>query len=677
MIIDFVLVAFWSTLVVCGNVNLPFKRVRQSPQLVRREDGDSVHLGKQTGFYSIDLAIGTPSQKVTVLLDTGSSDLWVTGANNPYCQTSLSSECKEYGTFDYGQSSTFQDRNSALKINYQDGTKVDGRWGVDTLELNNGAIQLQNTMIGVADSSDSVAGVIGLGFPGLETTNNVQANGESYTYANFPMQLKQQGVTDATVFAIALDNSYGGDILFGAVDEGKYIGGLYTLPVVNSRGTATPIRMEVTLQGIGVDSDGGDQETFSSTPMLALVDSGSTMVYLPELIATAIYNKVGARYDGSSEMYTIDCGTNVENDNLIFDFGGFHISTPVSNYIITDQRSSNGQCLFGILSQSGNTVVLGDTFLSSAYVVFDLDHYEISMAQGNSNNGDGNVKDVTSGTIPNARKAPMYSQTWSTNAPVTSGGNIFTLGSTSSKTPDSSSTHETRSSISTESSISPSSSTTGRTTSSSTHSTSTQTLSSHQSSTRVVSSTTSLRVTSSSIRSSISEHKVSSSTRKTSSKRTTASSKHHTSPSVSSRLSTISSKKTTASSVSSIHHPMSSSISTRNHTLSTTTASHQASSGGKNSLSSKVTSIQQRNTSSTRTSALASPTTRSQEGSDVPASSSLLRASTAARTSPEESSTAKPKKNSAASPAVGQSTIAHYRVLFLCIVLAELLPLLV
>lgn len=42
------------------------------------------------GGYFAELAVGTPPQKVELLLDTGSSDLWVPSAQEPGC---LSSEC--------------------------------------------------------------------------------------------------------------------------------------------------------------------------------------------------------------------------------------------------------------------------------------------------------------------------------------------------------------------------------------------------------------------------------------------------------------------------------------------------------------------------------------------------------------------------------------------------------
>ena len=60
--------------------------------------------------------------------------------------------------------------------------------------------------------------------------------------------------------------------------------------------------------------------------------------------------------------------------------------------------------MFGIAPSQGTTSVLGDTFLRSAYVVYDLANNEISLAQTNFNSTSSHVLEIGSGTgsVPGA-----------------------------------------------------------------------------------------------------------------------------------------------------------------------------------------------------------------------------------------------------------------------------------
>ena len=60
--------------------------------------------------------------------------------------------------------------------------------------------------------------------------------------------------------------------------------------------------------------------------------------------------------------------------------------------------------MFGIAPSQGTTSVLGDTFLRSAYVVYDLANNEISLAQTNFNSTSSHVVEIGSGagSVPDA-----------------------------------------------------------------------------------------------------------------------------------------------------------------------------------------------------------------------------------------------------------------------------------
>ena len=58
--------------------------------------------------------------------------------------------------------------------------------------------------------------------------------------------------------------------------------------------------------------------------------------------------------------------------------------------------------ILGIAPAGSSTPVLGDTFLRSAYVVYDLHNNEISLAQTNFNSTGSNIMEITNSSVPDA-----------------------------------------------------------------------------------------------------------------------------------------------------------------------------------------------------------------------------------------------------------------------------------
>lgn len=469
------------------------KRNKPRALLYKRADGtEEIDLTNQQSFYSVQLEIGTPSQEVVVLLDTGSSDLWVSSPDNPYCMsdsdmddnspfgwltesvtasgtatgsssTSVATiDCSKYGTFDPSNSSTFSSNNTAFSISYGDGTYASGTWGTDKLNL--GDLNVSDVSIAVANSSNSTVGVMGIGLAGLESTYSgvsTSTTTQSYQYANFPIVLKNEGIIKKNAYSLFLNdaNADSGSILFGGVDHSKYSGQLYTIPILNlykSKGISTPLEFDVTVQGVGV-SVGNKQSTLTTSQMPALLDSGTTLTYLPYSLTELIAGSIGAQYSSRLGYYYMPCPSSNNDTQIVFNFGGFNIATNLTNYILSS--GSSGTCILGMIPQSDDSAILGDMFLIHAYVVYDLESYEISMAQARFNATSDDIEAITS-TVPGATPAPGYSSTWSTTQSVTSGGNIFTVKSGSTSTTTGSSQRSSGSATSSSKSTSASSTTT-------------------------------------------------------------------------------------------------------------------------------------------------------------------------------------------------------------------------
>ncbi len=101
-----------------GYVHITVNAIEGLPKLRRRQEEVDV-INQNTGTsYAIEIGIGTPAQTLTLILDTGSPDLWV----NPTCETTYKpSECAQYAQFDWKKSSTLQTTGYADILAYGKG----------------------------------------------------------------------------------------------------------------------------------------------------------------------------------------------------------------------------------------------------------------------------------------------------------------------------------------------------------------------------------------------------------------------------------------------------------------------------------------------------------------------------------------------------------------------------
>ena len=132
------------------------------------------------------LGVGSPPQYLTVVFDTGSSDIWIPGRS---CKS-----CGAHNSFDDTLSSTFElskgkhNKPASFVISYGSGS-VEGSIGLDTVTLS--AMSLTKVKVGIVTKEDSAIadfdmdGIVGLAFDGLSsvTTPNI-LDEMAHTYAN-------------------------------------------------------------------------------------------------------------------------------------------------------------------------------------------------------------------------------------------------------------------------------------------------------------------------------------------------------------------------------------------------------------------------------------------------------------------------------------------------------------
>ncbi|KAJ0272665.1 hypothetical protein COL940_010318 [Colletotrichum noveboracense] len=390
-------------------VSTDFKRVSFPPDLVqitRRDTFDVTAINNLTGggYYS-EVEVGTPGQKMLMHLDTGSSDTWVVDkqadlCNSPRLQRTYGTGCTS--TFDTTKSSTYElvTRNG-FDITYLDARNIQGDYISDTVNINGKKVSSQQ--LGLAIQTVKGSGLMGLGFStGVSTRRS---------YPTILDNMVSQKLIGRKAFSLWLNDlsSSEGTLLFGGIDTEKYIGSLTTLPLVDDYHSERITSYSVAMTGVSLETPDGKMtelaaENFNASTVL---DSGSTVCLLPDRIANQIWGK----YDVIDAGYGfVDCkwrGPDGENHFLDFEFSGVTIRVPLEEMVldnldpIMDQLEGllpfDNPCMFGIQSNSAFDInssrfaLLGDTFLRSAYVVYDETNQQVGIAQANLNSTRSNI----------------------------------------------------------------------------------------------------------------------------------------------------------------------------------------------------------------------------------------------------------------------------------------------
>ncbi|KAF2139854.1 uncharacterized protein K452DRAFT_289232 [Aplosporella prunicola CBS 121167] len=385
-------------------------QVSDHANLAKRQKTVQAGLSNMRSLYQINVTVGTPPQTIGLQLDTGSADIWFPYAGSQECQENYCTT----GSFDPDRSSTFVDvAQDAFEIQYVDNTQIYGDYIKDTISL--GDTDITNMTMALATSTGgSTQGIMGIAFVSDET---IAQTDERYEYPNFPVQLLNQGYISSLAYSLWLNDlsSSTGNILFGGVDSAKYHGDLIALPIQRDSSSNDITSFTVAMSSLNIT--GGTGKSVYSQPnidLAAILDSGTTLTYLPNSIANDIIKGVGAINDPTFG-YVVRCNIGATGSNITFGFGGAdgpiitvgmdEMTVPLLDTAGESLKFRNGEdaCMFGINPAGDDPILLGDTFLRSAYVVYDLHNEQVALANTNFNTSDSHVQEITNSTVPGVR----------------------------------------------------------------------------------------------------------------------------------------------------------------------------------------------------------------------------------------------------------------------------------
>ncbi|WVW78445.1 hypothetical protein I302_100399 [Kwoniella bestiolae CBS 10118] len=342
----------------------------------RRADNGEVTLTNHNldTSYSATLNVGTPSQSLDIVLDTGSSDLWVAGDS---CTTGA---CTSMDTYDHTTSKSNVNLSSSFSIEYGSGTAA-GSLVQDLVTL--GGYSVASQTFASCDEvssgllSSGVSGIMGLSWPALAYSKATPwwvtlAKSSSWSDPLFAFHLaRYRNVAGAS--SVEAD---GGVATFGFLDSSLYSGDVTYVSVSgNAQYWQIPMA-SMTMQGKTVSLGSSN---------MAAIDTGTTLIGGPESIIQAIYANIpgSQRMTGSYAPYfAYPCSTNV---NFEITFGGFTIKITDQDFNLgrytSDQTMCTGAAYVQSLSSSSPVQwIVGDAAIKNTYTVFRYEPAAVGFA---------------------------------------------------------------------------------------------------------------------------------------------------------------------------------------------------------------------------------------------------------------------------------------------------------
>ncbi|XP_042319984.1 embryonic pepsinogen-like [Sceloporus undulatus] len=308
-----------------------------------------------TEYYGT-IYIGTPPQTFTVVFDTGSSNLWVPSI---YCSDTA---CQTHPRFDPSQSSTFQNAQQTMSIQYGTGS-MEGILGYDTVMVSSltdtrQEFALSTSEPGVIFTYVKFDGILGLGYPAIAVADVTPV------FDN----MMNEGLVQENLFSVYLSRGTTGSMItFGGIDESYYTGSINWIPVTE-QGYWQIALDSILVNGQVIACSGGCQ---------AIVDTGTSLLAGPPSAISNLQNAIGAT-PGQYGQYDINCSNLSNMPDVVFVINGIQFPLTPEAYTM---KESQGNCNSGFQNTSGDLWILGDVFIREYYSIFDRANNQVGLAK--------------------------------------------------------------------------------------------------------------------------------------------------------------------------------------------------------------------------------------------------------------------------------------------------------
>jgi hypothetical protein len=311
--------------------------------------------------YVTATKVGT--QTFELIVDTGSSNLWVGSGTK------------------YTPGSTSTNTGKTFEVEYGSGT-VSGTEYTDTVVL--GGLTITKQSFGDGTKSSGFTGVDGIvGFGPVDLTEDTVSG--STTVPTVVNNLFTQGKISTQVLGVSFapesgsdDDDANGSLALGGTDSTKFSGAINYV-------TKTSTSPYSDYWGITVTEIAYNGKSIGASAQ-AIVDTGTTLIYIPTAAYNSFLSASGGKTDSSSGLVS---WTTLPKDNFAFTIGGVSYTLTPSQFTIPTAQYdvwglSTGK-FYGWIAAGGTTAadvnfIIGQKFLENYYSVFDTTNNRVGFA---------------------------------------------------------------------------------------------------------------------------------------------------------------------------------------------------------------------------------------------------------------------------------------------------------
>ncbi|KIY43928.1 aspartic peptidase A1 [Fistulina hepatica ATCC 64428] len=326
--------------------------------------------------YTAEIGVGADDTQYTLIIDSGSSNTWV-GADKAYTKTSTSTNTGNRVFVDYGSGFFYGEE-------YIDEVTI-----TDDLVIDKQSIGVASIAIGFSGYD----GILGIGPTDLTEGTSGSATSTIPTVTD---NLYEDGTISDEVIGIYFQPATSDEEETGVLTWGGTNSSLYTGSITYTDITSTSPASEY--WGIDESITYGSTTIMSSTA--GIVDTGTTLIYLPTDAYDEYVSSTGATEDESTGLLTITEAQYEALDSLYFNIGGTEFELTADAQIwprsLNSEVGGDSDSIYLIVSDIGSTsgsgfdFINGYTFLERFYSVFDTTNSRVGFATTSYTNATSN-----------------------------------------------------------------------------------------------------------------------------------------------------------------------------------------------------------------------------------------------------------------------------------------------